>query len=116
LIEIDGPPASCFHDGFGNRYDYDVYAFMADTPKECMDAYFNWYKQVSGAYIVWRSRPSLQEGGAQFPDWDFGVYEYRPPVWKITWRCHVMKEASTQWVAALKPEGHPIPYTPTRHI
>lgn len=109
MIEIDGPPMASFNDRDGNRYWYDVYGIECTTPKECLDAYFNWYREQEGAYIVWRMRPKLELQQEEFPDATWGIYEYRPERYRIAWRCYVMRSASLDNQAILKPEGEAFP-------
>jgi hypothetical protein len=78
MIEIDGPQRANYTDLHSNVYEYTVYGIICKTAKECMDAYYNWYKNeelVGTKYIVWRSRPEL-------------VYD---TYYKLTWRCHLVK-------------------------
>lgn len=105
MIEIDGPQMAFFSDKNGSLYPYTVYAVGCFTPKECMDAYYNWYKQQEeiGGYIIWRYRPELS------------MVEINPngtvEKWKIYWRCYVMPPMDiTDAVPFQKAEGVPVQY------
>jgi len=96
MIEIEGPATSSYTGPGNEQKTYVVYAIGADTVKECLDAYHNWYTNVSayGRYIVWRRKPTLTST-------DEGT-------WQISWRCFIEYYPDFQLNVEVKPEGEPI--------